>query len=189
MKWVLLLLIGISIDACTKDDYASVPDEVNGYGLLSIDTGLSLKSTFSFDTLNRIDSFETCAVPERIMMKGFDSMLVITYRGVQLFKNNKVVFLHIKGAVSASREDSVTLIVLSTIGKAKLRLKSDLSPELQVFDFSKRTVFPEYGCWLQIEKGLFNIGRKIYIECPNESGRLFYGWEKRKLRKPKCYIS
>lgn len=188
MKYYMIFILVAIIQGCTKDDYASVPEEVSGYGLLSIDTNLSLKSTFTFDSLNRLDSFETCSMPESVMLKGYDSLLVITYRGVQLFKNGKFLFVHVKGAISASREDSVTLLIQSTLGLAKVQIQANLKPVILSFEFSKKIRFPAYDCFLNTESSLLNVKSKIYIECPNETGKLYYGWEKKQLIKPKCYI-
>lgn len=193
--WVFCILT-LVFTSCRPDTYQAVPDSVGGLGILRIDTGNSLKGTFSFDSLSRMDSFGPifgCMSEFDSPIKGFSRMILFTYRGIQLESATKTLFLDLKGVVSFVSPDSLTLDVRSTLGRAVVRFDQNQSPSLQSFDFSKRESFPNNNdCYTHqdIDRGIFGSrpNSPLYIECPEPDGRIMYGWYHETLKKPKCRL-
>ncbi|MCC6818770.1 MAG: hypothetical protein IT245_07765 [Bacteroidia bacterium] len=183
----------LQISACQSDLYQNVPQKVSGLGFLTVDTGASLKSTFSFRKVDMRDSVATCQSSVFNSLNGFDSIFLLTYHGVQLVNSNGPLFLDIKGAKEVNVIDASTIQIESTIGRAIVKFDALLVPSIVSFNFKFRIKFPSFGdCLASVDSRTSIFGSNsrsiIYFECPVEDGKLKYGWTRKELFKPKCYF-
>lgn len=186
----LLILSMVVLSACYNDTYQNVPEFVKGYALMVVDTGNLLRNTVTFDGRDlRKQLTNGCTIANKTEIKGYDSLYLYKFQGVQLCRNAQNLFIGVKGVKSIVSQDSVSLILLSTLGKLRLVFDPVSGAQVDYFDFSSRSEFKykEDLCY-PLDESDRPDRHPIYIECPNNHSGIVCGWQSVTLNKPKCHL-
>lgn len=186
-KCLLVMIIAISVflgSSCVEiDDYAHVPEKVNGYSPVYM---------AEVDLISQIQS-----LPPRVLKNTGRVYLYRTYMlviekdsGIHVLDNNSpslesLGFIQIPYINSFSIKDDV---LYAQFGFGLMYIDIAQYPTIKVLGTLKTPGANSYINFDQLREKANNTWGTIYFDCPDESNKIVIDWVPKVIKKPKCFI-